>query len=545
MQTTVNWTNSINWVIAVTLLIVLIGQLWLIARNQSLTNGRKWIRVGLNVMLCLVLTGYFLQIQWPVAKPATHALLIADNVPSAFTNRLKDSLSIRESFTSRNFKPEYDSVTLVGQNFPVELLTQLSNARLQWIPYSGPDQLQDIRWKSMVRQGEMQHVTGRIASSKEQLLRLRFGNKTLDSSMLQKGENSFNLRFPAFTQGQSQVELVLEPNTLDTVRFFARRTQPLSVQFLLNSPDFESKTLADWLGKHGHSVQLSATLSKDISSNVSINKSAKSTGKIAPDLIVTEPTNANNVAVRKAVADGKGVLFINLTNPETDCRSINQGTGSSWQVRKTSNEATVPVGTNLTALPYRFADNLNQFMVPGYPIAVQQTNGRVGVSLLSETYPLSLSGDSATYNRVWMAVLARLSQADKNTIQTEAPIYQGIQQTIYINNPSSRYQTIRVGNDKLALTYSALNDRLAKGTSSFRESGWQTMQDSLAIYVEESTAPLRTNHIVRQFMLAHQNLDVLEAADRKAIAKLPEWGWLLLFVICFTALWIEPKLGQS
>ena len=542
MQTTINWTNSINWVIAVTLLIVLIGQLWLIVRNQSLPNGRKWLRACLNVLLWLVVVGYFLQIEWPIARPATHALLVADNVPSAFTNHMKDSLRIQETFTSRNFKPDYDSVTLVGQNFSTETLTQLSNASLQWIPYNEPDQLQNIRWKGIVRQGEIQHVTGRLLLSTKQTLRLRYGNKTLDSVALHEGENPFSLRFPAFAQGRSQAEVALGQTTLDTIHFFTSRTAPLTVQFLLNNPDFESKTLADWFGKHGHTVQLSATLSKEISSTISLNKADKSAGKTLPDLIITEPTNANTVAIRKAVADGKAVLFINLTNPETDCRLINQAVGSRWQVRKMSNEAIVPVGNNLTALPYRFADNLNQFAVPGYPIAVQQTNGRVGVSLLSETYPLSLSGDSVTYNRVWMSVLARLSPAEKNSVLVDAPVYSGIQQAIYINNPSSRPRTVQVGHDTLPLTYSPINERLAQGTSLFGQAGWQPLEDSLALFIDGLDAPLRSSKIVNQFVQAHATYQTLTGqSDRKATTKLPDWAWLLLLVTCFTSLWLEPK----
>ncbi|UFH51889.1 hypothetical protein [Spirosoma sp. KNUC1025] len=542
MQTTIDWTNSINWLIAITLLILLIGQLWLIARNPSLPNSRKWLRAGLNVLLWLVLAGYFLQIQWPVFKPSSHALLVADNVPSAVATKLKDSLRVQESFTSRAFKPDYDSVTLVGQNFPTQTLTQLSNASLQWIPYDQPDQLQDICWKGFVRQGEIQHVTGRVLSSTDHTLRLRFGNKTLDSVALHEGNNSFSLHFPAFSQGRSQAELALGQNTIDTIRFFTRPTQPLTVQFLLNSPDFESKTLADWLGKHGHTVLVSATLSKEITSNVSINKVGKSAGKTVPDLIITEPANANNVTVRKAITDGKAVLFINLTNPETDCRQINQATGSRWQVRKTSNEASIPLGNGLTALPYRFADNLNQFTVRGFPIAVQQTNGRVGVSLLSETYPLSLSGDSVTYNRIWMSVLARLSQADRNVVQVESPVYSGIQHAIYLNNPTSRLRTLEVGQDTLPLTYSPINDQLAVGTSLFSKPGWQTIHDTLAVYVDGPNAPLHASQVVGQFVQAHSHDQTLAGqTDRASTAKLPDWAWLLLLVASFTALWVEPK----
>ncbi|QDK79170.1 hypothetical protein EXU85_11360 [Spirosoma sp. KCTC 42546] len=547
MQTTINWTSPISWLIALALFTLLLVQLWFIVRNESLSTGRKWVRGVLNGVLWLILVGYFLQLHWPISRPATHALLISDNVPTALVRQLKDSLHIQDSFSSRTFKAKYDSVTLVGQQFPTETLTQLSNSALQWIPYNQPDQLEDIHWKGVVRQGEMQRVTGQIQSSKKQVLRLRFGNKTLDSVALHEGNNAFRFQFPAFVKGQSQAELALGSTTLDTLHFFSRPTEPLTIQFLLNSPDFESKTLADWLGKQGHTVTVSATLSKDISSQISINKAGKSAGKSAPDLIITEPVNAANPIVRKAVADGKSVLFINLTNPETDSRVVNQSLGTRWQVRKFSNEPLIPMGNGLNALPYRFADNPTQFVVSGYPIAAQQTAGRVGVSLLSETYPLALSGDSLLYTRVWTAVLARLSESNQNTVQVDAPVYSGIRQAILINNPSNRLTSLRIGKDTLRLTYSPINDRSAVGTSSFRQAGWQPIQDSLAMYVNPLRAddPIAGRALVSQFIKAHSLVSLIggETSDQTSTAQLPNWGWLLLLLACFTALWVEPKIS--
>ncbi len=545
MQTSINWTDPIHWFTLLALLILLVGQLWLIARNQTLSSGRKWVRAGLNLLLWLVIAGYFIEPHWQIQQPSSHALLVADDVPTAFARHLKDSLRIQDSFSIRNFKADYDSVTLVGQRFPTETLTQLSNAALQWIPYSQPNQLEDAHWKGIVRQGEMQRVTGHILSSEKQLLRLRFGKQTLDSVALHEGDNAFSLQFPAFSRGRSQSELVLgSTTTLDTIRFFTRSTEPLTVQFILNSPDFESKTLADWLGKQGHTVQMVTSLSTNIRSNVSINKTSRAGGKTTPDLIITEPGNAANAAVRKAVADGKSVLFINLTNPETDCRTINQALGGKWQVRKTASEPVVPIGNGLNALPYRFTDNLNQFAVTGYPIAVQRTSGRVGVSLLSETYPVSLSGDSVTYNRVWTAVLARLSTSDKNSVQVNAPLYSGLLQTVVVNNTNSASSPLIIGQDTLALVKSPTNERSVTGRSLFRQAGWQSVQDSLAVYVNARNPndPIAEWQLVNRFMLAHiQHNPVSEPLVRTTTVQVPNWVWLLLLIGCFTALWVEPK----
>ncbi|GAB3957711.1 hypothetical protein GCM10028805_50930 [Spirosoma harenae] len=541
MHTNVNWTSPISWLIAVALVALLLVQIWVIIRNQSLSPIRKWVRGGLNGLLWLLVVGYFLRIQWTVEKPSKHALLVDDDVPSATVRQVKDSLHIQENFTARNVNAKYDSITLLGQRFPTELLAKLSNSHIQWIPYNQADQLHVIHWDGIVRQGEMQRVRGLVQSSKEQSLRLRFGGRTLDSISVHEGHNEFALQFPAFARGRSQVELILGNKLLDTLHFFARPSDPITVQFLLNSPDFESKTLADWFGKQGHTVNLSATLSKNIGSSVSINKG----GKAVPDLIVTEPANAANTAIKKAVADGKAVLFINLTNPEADLRTINLALGSRWQVRKVSNEPLIPVSNGLNSLPYRFAETVTQFTVPNYPVAVQRTIGRVGVSLLSETYPLSLSGDSLTYNRLWTSVLARLSSSNLNTVQVDAPVYSGIQQAITINNPSKRLATLKIGQDTLRLTYSPINERSATGQSTFSKSGWQTVQDSLAMYVSPIKAddPTASRVLVSQFMLAHSLAESAAGTIEKATtAQLPDWAWLVLLVACFTALWVEPKV---
>ena len=533
------------WLIAVALLLLLVVQLWFIIRNGSLSRHRKWVRVGLNVLLWGVVSGYCLQLKWPVSSPATHVLLVGDEVPRAFYRQMQDSLGIKDYVNSQNIEANYDSVTLVGQQFPTETLTQLSNTAVQWIPYNAPNQLQTIRWKGIVRQGEMQRITGQVSSSEKQQLRLRFGNQTLDSLVLHEGENSFALAFPAFARKRTQVMLQLGDDVLDTLRFFTRPLRPITVQFILDSPDFESKTLANWLGKQGNTVIVSATLSKNISSELSINKAKKATAKTPPDLFITEPANASNVTIRKAIADRKAILFINLTNSEADVRAINQATGSRFQVRKTANKTVIPVGNGLNALPYRFVENLNQFAISGYPIAVQQTQGRVGISLLSETYPLALSGDSVAYNRVWKSVLAQLMPDEADNIEIDAPVYQQIRQPITRNNPSRPQTNLRVGHDTLALTVSPLNLQSANANLLFPETGWQPVQDSLAVFVNElkSADNVANRAVVQQFMRAHsQDMATRSQKNRTATAELPDWVWLVLLLICFTALWVEPKL---
>ncbi len=550
MQLTLDWASPLTWLSLLALVVLLVVQGWLIGRNTALSPMRKGVRLGLNLLLWLVLLGYVLQPRWPIAKPATQVLLAGDDVPTSFARRLQDSLGIPERMTSRTLSGMYDSVTIVGAQFPPSVLARLSSSALRHIPYPAPDELLQIHWNGVLRQGELQHVTGLVKASTPQRLRLRYGNITLDSLNLTAGTHPFALQFPAFLRGKNQVELGLGDKLLDTLHFFSRPIEPLTIHFLLNSPDIESKTLANWLGRQGHTVTVSATLSKNLGSNVSINQSTTARAK-TPDLLITEPANAGDAQIRKAVADGRAVLFINLTNPDVDSRTINQAVGSRWQARRVTNAPLVPVSNSLTALPYRFADNLNQFSVTDFPVFVQQTAGRVqpgrvGVSLLSETFPLALSGDSTTYARLWTAVLARLSRAGTNGVQVDAPLIQGLDQSITINDPTRKARSLRVGTDTLRLTVSPLNPLSASGRGLFPTAGWQPVQDTMALYVETSqpARPLVSRALLDRFLLAHQQFapSATTSAPGPA-AQIPDWAWFALILLCFTALWLEPKLG--
>ena len=545
IYTTPDWTDPFTLATALGLLALLVIQVWLIGRNTTLSPVRKTLRAALNGLLWLVLVGYVLQIGWSADRPATHALLIGDDVPAVEARTAQDSLGIQDWFTARTFKSPYDSVTLVGQDFPTETLARLSQSVVRWIPYDQPGRVRELRWKGIVRQGEMQRVTGQIRSNGKQLLRIQYGNQTLDSLMLTKGNNTFTLQFPVFGRGRTQTELLLEDKLLDTIRFYGRPTAPLLVRFVLGNPDFESKTLADWLGKQGHSVQVSTTLSTNVRSRVDINNFQKGPDR-KPDVIVTDPANAADAPVPNAIADGKAVLFINLTNPPTDVTAINRALGTRWQVRRTSNQETVPAGNNLTALPYQFTGRPNQFAVPGYPVAMQQTAGRVGVSLLNETFPLSLRGDSIAYSRIWSAIMARLQPPQKNNVLVDAPLFSGLPNEISINSPVMSTPTLRAGEDTIQLTQSPLNRQSATGSLLTRQTGWQPVQDSLSVWVERTVRnnPAAARQMVSQFMMAHSKHRFASTGPTHRTGEaLPGWVWLTLFLCCLTALWVEPKVA--
>ncbi|KAA9354991.1 hypothetical protein [Larkinella humicola] len=547
---TFNPADVVSWLILLLLAVLLVVQVGLVVRNDTLPVRRKWIRGALNVLLWSLLLAYFLQIEWEI-KPASTSVWIADsNVPGSAISQLKDSLKNREvvrvrafkeaSFRSRLTDGMIDTVTLIGNGFSPDVLGQLSRQTVQWVPYAQPDQVQLLRWKAILRKGETQSVSGRLQSSQERVLKLRYGNQTLDSLSVQTGTTAFAFHFPAFSQGRTELTLALDQKPLDTLRYFTRPTEPIAYQFILNSPDFESRTLADWLGKKGFSVQVTSTLSKDISSRLSINRAA------TPDVIITDPANATNPIVKKAVAQGKPVLFINLSDAETDTKTINRALNTSWKLKRLSNEATIPIGAGLQALPFQLTEALNQFPVAGYPVAVQKTTAKIGVSLVSETFPLKLSGDSVAYDQIWTAILTPLQPAFPNNIQLDAPVFKGLRSVIHFNNLTRKPAEIRIGDDTVRLDYSAINPLSADVSYGFGRAGWLSLQDSLAVYVDQpDEKPVFGNQLVSDYLRARSTAvpDTRPGFQRGFPAKIPNWIWILLFLSALTALWVEPKFS--
>jgi hypothetical protein len=538
-------TDPLHWVVLVLLVVYPLGVGVILLKNNILTTRRKVLRAGLNLLFWLLLITYWVQPVWASPVKAAHALLVGKEVPMALARHYQDSLGLNEHFAAEEFIKKkrgilYDSVTLLGQDFPSALLAQVSPAAIRWLPYYTDDQLLNLHWQGIVRQGELQPVSGLIRSSQKQWIKITYAGHTLDSTLVEKGVHPFSLRFPAFSEGRTSTELIVGEQIVDSVRFFTRPLPPLSYQFLLSSPDFESRTLAEWLGKKGHLVTVTTTISKGIQQSTRFNGGIPPNGP--PDVIITDATHAATAGVKKALAAWKSVLFINVTEP--DLGRINRTLGTRFSTQRISTEAAVPITSTLTAQPYVFTESMPQLVTPRYPAAVWTTTGKIGVSLLNETFPLKLSGDTVAYAQVWHTLLALVRPSLPFTLTAQAPLQKGIIGHLQFNSTSPLPRHWPVGHDTLVLVPSPLNTHSAEATYLFGKPGWTSLGDSAEVYVEDSTSSLYATRQLNAYLRGlREPLVTGPSAKKKPIreAKLPGWAWLLLFILSATALWIEPK----
>lgn len=545
--------SSFDWLIYLAMIVILGLQIWLISKASSITKQRKQIRLALNLLLWVVVLLFVIQPQWKSSANTSRVLLISENIPSAYIKKVKDSLKITESFSNKDvqlrliddptFVEHLGNIYLLGEDFTTEILSNLSTKQMMWLPFFKKDALQNIRWKGIVRKGDLQEIAGKIELSEDNTLKVNYENQILDSISLKKGMNSFRLRFPTFSFGRTETELILGEKPLQKIAFFSRKNPPISVQFILENPDFESKSLAEWLGKNGNHVEITTTVAKNTQNQTSINKPT-SKEKFAPDIVITDPSNASNQIVKKAILEGKSVLFLNLINPEQDLKTINQSLGSRYFAKKTTNEDFIKISENLTALPYHFEEKNNQKLLSDYSVAIQKNVGKIGVSLLNETFPLKLSGDSLTYGKIWTSVFQQLNPSFQDNIEVSAPIFQDTKTKVFLNNRSIAAKDLKIAKDTIQVENSAINSLSSETNFIFRKTGWQSIHDSLEVYVEENTTNLSRTIQTNEFLQAQSKFNVNKQTNlsQTMTSTLPGWLWFLLILLCFTAVWIEPKL---
>ncbi|MES2520534.1 MAG: hypothetical protein V4585_20630 [Bacteroidota bacterium] len=543
--------SSFDWLIYLALIVILGLQIWLVLKEKLISKQRLKVRLALNLFLWLAVLLFVIQPQWKSSANTSRVLLISEKTPSEYIKKVKDSLKITESFSTKDvqqrltedldFVDHLGNIYLLGEDFTLEILSNLSTKQMTWLPFFEKNELQDVRWKGIVRKGDMQEIAGKIDLSEENTLKIKYENQVLDSILLKKGLNNFKLRFPAFSIGRTETALILGEKPLQKIAFFSRQNPPIAVQFILNNPDFESKSLAEWLGKNGNHVELTTTVAKNTQNQISINKTKE---KFAPDMVITDPSNASNQVVKKAIAEGKSVLFLNLTNPEQELKTINLALGLHYFAKKTTNEDFIKISENLTALPYHFEEKPNQKILADYPVAIQRNFGKIGVSLFNETFPLKLSGDSLTYEKIWTSVFQQLNPSFRNNIDLAAPIFQDTKTTISLNNRSITAKDLKIANDTISVENSAINSLSSETDFNFRKTGWQPIHDSLEVYVEEKPSNLWKNKQIDAFLMVNSknNAQNREELSHILTSKLPDWAWFLLIFLCLTAVWIEPKL---
>lgn len=506
-------------------------------RSPTLSVRQRNVKIGLNALL-MVLAILFLLVPGLPHQQDREALLVYDTgIPSAVTDSVRAALKIKRSVSAKTFNRKFREYSgqrfvFLGQEVHPRLLSNLAGKEVQWVPYFAPGVLQEVAWEGILRKGERQTVSGKIYLSRPGKIKLVYGDKVLDSLSLVAGFGAFRLSFPVFAEGRNVISLETGAQPLQNIAFYAQPVRPLVISMILDNPDFESRILAEWLGAQGHQVEISTPVASSVLYESRINKTA---AKRTPDLVIATPARATDSRVKKALAEGRSVLFLGLGEVTDALSRINRATGTSFSARRVTAHENLPLRNGLTALPYQLNPRPNQRQLGSWPVSFQKNGAKVAVSLLNETFPARLSGDTLTYSEIWTEITTGLCDSDSLRTRVQAPVFKDVPVQFSLHTPET---AVWPDQDTLYLRPSPVNPAKKIGDYTFTTTGWNTLKPLGEIYVEDSTAFAAA---ARWKNWVKANNTLLETGASPAIGPLPATLWFWAFFLCLAALWVEAK----
>jgi hypothetical protein len=139
-------------------------------------------------------------------------------------------------------------------------------------------------------------------------------------------------------------------------------------------------------------------------------------------------------------------------------------------------------------------------------------------------------------------VLQFLQPVKKNNIEIEAPILQNQLTTIKFNNSEKASEIFRIPSDTIFTETSPVNANTSLGKYVFRKANWQSLNDSLEIFVNEVKAPYMSFKQTKSIINSYNNSNLKLPKETNSQSEIfPNWLSLLLCLLMFIAVWLEAK----
>jgi hypothetical protein len=542
MQISLDYSSTWLAVFAI-LFVVLLGiQLALILRKKTLSNTRKGTRLGLNIFFFISLLLLLLQPYLYRGYEPETLILHATDVPRDFIEQLRDSLGVERSMPIDRYDGQYDEIYLVGQNFDPLQLARLQKATVNRIPYYKENELTAIDWKGLIRMGETQTVRGVIHTEEEALISLYYGDELVDSILVTPPQNTFRFTIRAKAIGRNNFTLARNSEPLGAIKFYAIENQPINYLMRFSYPDMETRRLSEWLGSRGEGIKTNIQYSTGIQQRAT-TLSPQDTAQF----FITEPQFANSAEIKAAMASGASILFTNLGAPDRELLQINRALGTNFSVNRATQEGIRIMESTLTALPYTFISQANQWELLDNAVAYQKVGqNKIGVSLLESTFPLALQGDSVAYAAVWEEILSAMRPTNEGVyFQINQPIFKDlITDEWKINTPIDVSDLLQIGEDSVYLTRSAVNPHTYAGKWKAGKEGWISFADSLEMYIygqEKEFSTVQQNRLISNFLQYRKEI-LAQTQPHQYKVEISDWWWFALVIFAAAMLWVEPRI---
>ena len=541
-----------RFVLKVFLIILAISSLAFIALKPAI---HKEVQEG----SVLILTEDFRQNQFDSLKKSYRKIKIVDYRKAAILTELKTSKQI----------------FVLGRGISDFDLYQFDDLPVTYLPGDTLAGIVKLNYNDQSRVGNNLLVQGRFLKPKfgNRLVLEDAGGTAMDSIVFTSEEKNFNLKTELKVSG-NYVFNITEKDSVGEV--LSRNALPIKVVkektlriLILNSyPTFEIKYLKNFLAESGHELVIKNRITAGRFKFEFFNTENTSLGSLNEetledfDLLISDTGAIRNLSsaeintLQNSIRQtGLGLFMLGEAN------TLNSvGDFSIFELQRVSGTETEVHNLpeiSIAKQPFQLKEavgleeihNSNSGILSGYK---RMGQGRIGTTLLENTWQLQLEGRQEAYQQIWSKLVEQISKRTSVTASWEAKTDFAFKDQAFefqlrtsVENPR-----VRDENDYLIpLKQDLNNSELWTGKTYPQKTGWQELkmeQDSTSVFNYfvhkaggwQALQSYRTSHQNNRFF---QQEILEEESVKMPIAINPLW-FFGIFLIGMGGLWLEPKL---
>lgn len=574
--------NDWFWQVAIITLAIWIVFIW-----KEFQKSRKR-KAYINCIVAFVaLTSLALMILKPITTESSITSLKTAILTKGFDNLQLDSLKkVYKKLDVRSYEPNQitiskdenlETVFVLGNGLQQYDLWQLDDVNTIYIggkPSKGVNQFVY----------NMHNTVGNDAIFNGQYVQPNIGHKlflenpagqALDSVVLTNDKvQEFQLSISLKVKGEFVYQLVEKDDignniSKDPLPIIVKPQEQLKVLIVNASPLFETKYLKNYLAEVGHQVSIRSRLTKGRYKYEYFNVDTKPKIGFTKDqlkvfdVVITDALTINSLSTnaKKALEasiseDGLGLFIqpdINLYNSHKRWYAFN-----FMSNRKSNASLDIDLKNTVTKYPFAFRNdalvepifNADSHIMSAYK---RLGIGRIGTSVLKNTYELQLKGTTEVYRQLWAKTIEDISKKSISNIE-----WNQYSQIAFVNEPFE-FQIRTTEENPLVVSDEAYQIPLKRdisikslwsGVTYPKETGWKaikTEQDSTKVFKYFVTdnahwQSLKTTNTInankKYFDTKNQKSYTFKGINTPINLML----FYVIFILGIGYLWLEPKL---
>lgn len=484
-------------------------------------------------------------------------------------------------------------IFLLGSGLGEEELQYLQPYELHFIPTEIPGGIRGLSYNSDLQLGDSLKVRGAGSFEHDSLwLRLSLGGMGVDSLLIRREDTvqPLLLRARPPVSGMLEYRLDLLSTRFDTLENYpmlvrVRPNRSVKLALLTAYPGFEAKYLKNWLAAEGHAVYYQTEMAPGRYTREWLNMPDRKPSALNQELLKTvdiiimdqaywNKLSAARIRELKEAVQNRGLGCLVLAESGL-LRPSASGWTSLPDLQVSSRTQTAPLGSgthegevllsSYIARPGNWLPLLSNAREAPLLLFRPQGLGRVGVSLLENTYPLLLNDQDEIYGRLWTNILNAFIKASvkPGSIETDFPVFAGRRnhlrfwqegedmQEVVLTEPNQSAQVLPLVQDRLipSLWHAYFWPR-ENGEHRLNIEGGDSL--SFTVYQANTLPAMQRYNATRgTYAWIGKNKKQVTASAEKVLSEngqrtykmvSPVWFYFL-FLLSMAGLWIERKLS--